>query len=243
MATVISTETKSTEAKSAESKPRRRRKRGSDRWVSEVKGIVALLAAGFGLIALATFDPTVTPAEQQGLTGPVGVWLGWATFQSFGYAGFLLPLLLGAWGASAFLRPIVVRGWVPLVGLAALLVSAAGILTQATRVRGAIGGGLVGHAATGALHAGFGDVGTWLMLLAAIPIGVLCVTRVSYAAVVRVTTSRLAKLKKRRAQPATSAVRIAAEPAAPIVEAEAPEVIAPPVVVEPSRPRGRLAEQ
>ncbi|MGH7344804.1 MAG: hypothetical protein ACREK4_07820, partial [Candidatus Rokuibacteriota bacterium] len=76
MATVISTEGKSTE-----SKPRRRRKRGSDRWLSEVKGIMALLAAGFGLIALATFDPTLTPAEQQGLTGPVGVWLGWATFQ------------------------------------------------------------------------------------------------------------------------------------------------------------------
>jgi S-DNA-T family DNA segregation ATPase FtsK/SpoIIIE len=242
MATVISTEGKSTEGKSTESRPRRRRKRGSDRWLSEVKGIVALLAAGFALIALATFDPTLTPAEQQGLTGPVGVWLGWATFQSFGYSGFLLPLLLGAWGASAFLRPIVVRGWVPLVGLAALLVSAAGLLTQATRVRsGAIGGGLVGYAATGALHAGFGDVGTWLMLIAAMPIGVLCVTRVSYAAVVRVTTSRLTKLRKRRAQ-AAPAVRVPVEPE-PALVAPAPEIVALPVVVEPSRPRGRLAEQ
>jgi DNA segregation ATPase FtsK/SpoIIIE, S-DNA-T family len=238
MATVVSTEGKPTE-----SKTRRRRKRGSDRWVSEVKGIVALLAAGFGLIALATFDPTVTPAEQQGLTGPVGVWLGWATFQSFGYSGFLLPLLLGAWGASAFLRPIVVRGWVPLVGLAALLVSAAGLLTQATRVRsGAIGGGLVGYATTGVLHAGFGDVGTWLMLIATIPIGVLCVTRVSYAAVVRVTTSRLTKLRKRRAH-AAPAVRVPVEPVAPMLETPVPEVVALPVVVEPSRPRGRLAEQ
>jgi DNA segregation ATPase FtsK/SpoIIIE, S-DNA-T family len=238
MATVVSTEGKPTE-----SKPRRRRKRGSDRWVSEVKGIVALLAAGFGLIALATFDPTVTPAEQQGLTGPVGVWLGWATFQSFGYSGFLLPLLLGAWGASAFLRPIVVRGWVPLVGLAALLVSAAGLLTQATRVRsGAIGGGLVGYATTSVLHGGFGDVGTWLMLIATIPIGVLCVTRVSYAAVVRVTTSRLTKLRKRRAH-AAPAVRVPVEPVAPMLETLVPETFAPPVVVEPARPRGRLAEQ
>jgi DNA segregation ATPase FtsK/SpoIIIE, S-DNA-T family len=237
MATVISTEGKSTDTK-----PRRRRKRGSDRWLSEVKGIMALLAAGFGLIALATFDPTLTPAEQQGLTGPVGVWLGWATFQSFGYSGFLLPLLLGAWGASAFLRPIVVRGWVPLAGLAVLVVSAAGLLSQATRVRsGAIGGGLVGYAATGVLHAGFGDVGTWLMLIAAVPIGVLCVTRVSYAAVVRVTTSRLTKLRKRRAQSAP-AVRASVEPE-PLVEAQAREIVALPVVVEPSRPRGRLAEQ
>ena len=237
MATVISTESKSTE-----SKPRRRRKRGSDRWVSELKGIVALLAAGFGLVALATFDPTLTPAEQHGLTGPVGVWLGWATFQSFGYAGFLLPILLGAWGASAFLRPIVVRGWVPLAGLGALLIAAAGLLSQATRVRaGAIGGGLVGYATTGVLQAGFGDVGTWLMLIAAFPIGVLCVTRISYAAVVRITTSRLTRLKRRKAQSA-AAVRVPAElPAA--VEPQAAEALALPVVVEPSRPRGRLAEQ
>jgi DNA segregation ATPase FtsK/SpoIIIE, S-DNA-T family len=237
MATVISTESKSTE-----SKPRRRRKRGSDRWVSELKGIVALLAAGFGLVALATFDPTLTPAEQHGLTGPVGVWLGWATFQSFGYAGFLLPILLGAWGASAFLRPIVVRGWVPLAGLGALLIAAAGLLSQATRVRaGAIGGGLVGYATTGVLQAGFGDVGTWLMLIAAFPIGVLCVTRISYAAVVRITTSRLTRLKRRKAQSAP-AVRVPVElPAA--VEPQAAEALALPVVVEPSRPHGRLAEQ
>jgi len=237
MATVISTEGKSTD-----SKPRRRRKRGSDRWVSEVKGIAALLAAGFGLIALATFDPTVTPAEQQGLTGPVGVWLGWAMFQSLGYAGFLLPLLLGAWGASAFLRPIVVRGWVPLAGLGALLIAAAGLLTQATSVRsGAIGGGLIGYATAGALQAGFGNVGTWLMLLAAIPIGVLCVTRVSYAAVVRITTARLTRLKRRKAQ-STAAVRVTPEPL-PALELPATEAMALPVVVEPSRPRGRLAEQ
>src|SRR5207244_6858026 len=157
---------------------------------------------------------------------------------SFGYAGFLLPRLLGAWGASAFLRPIVVRGWVPLAGLGTLLIAAAGLLTQATRVRsGAVGGGLVGYATTGVLHAGFGDVGTWLALVAAVPIGVLCVTRVSYAAVARVTTARLAKLRRRTALPA-SAGRVAAE--RPAAE---PEVVALPVGVEPSRPRGRLAEQ
>jgi len=243
MATVISTEGKSTEGKSTEGKPRRRKKRGSDRWVSEVKGIAALIAAGFALIALATFDPTHTPAEQQGLTGPVGVWLGWATFQSFGYAGFLLPILLGAWGASAFLRPIIVRGWAPLAGLAALLVAASGLLTQATRVRsGAIGGGLVGYATAGALQGSFGDIGAWLLLIAAFPIGVLCVTRVSYAAVVRITTSRLTKLKRRKAQSRPTVRMETAEPMAEI-EAPAPEVIALPVVVEPSRPRGRLAEQ
>ena len=230
---------------STDPKPRRRRKRGGDRWLSEVKGIVALLAAGFGLVALATFDPALTPAEQHGPTGPIGVWLGWVSFQSFGYASFLLPLLLGAWGASAFLRPLVVRGWVPLAGLAALLVSTAGLLTQITRAGSGVGGGIVGYTVTTVFHAGFGDVGTWLALVAAVPIGVLCVTRVSYAAVARLTTARLVKLRRRKA-PSVSAGRAGAEPmpaaAGALASGEA-EVVTPPVVVEPSRPRGRLAEQ
>src|SRR5262249_34291469 len=236
---------------STDPKPRRRRKRGGDRWVSEVKGILALLAAGFGLVALATFDPSLTPGDQQGPTGPVGAWLGWASFQSFGYASLLLPVLLGAWGASAFLRPVVVRGWAPFGGLAMLLVSAAGLLTQATSVKnGSIGGGLVGHATTGLLHSGFGNVGTWLALVAAVPIGVLCVTRVSYAAVLRVTSGRVTRVKGRRRLPAgarrpaggaAAAGGLAGGPArVAVVE---PEVFTPPVVVEPSRPRGRLAEQ
>jgi DNA segregation ATPase FtsK/SpoIIIE, S-DNA-T family len=228
---------------STDPKPRRRRKRGSDRWVSEVKGILALLAAGFGLVALATFDPSLTPGEQSGPTGPVGAWLGWASFQSLGYASLLLPILLGAWGASAFLRPLIVRGWAPFGGLAILLVSAAGLLTQATSVKsGSIGGGLVGHATSSLLHSGFGNVGTWLALVAAVPIGVLCVTRVSYAAVLRVTSARLTRLKRRRVPAAAERPAVTA-PAAAAIAAVEPEVFAPPVVVEPSRPRGRLAEQ
>src|SRR5207247_8893703 len=96
------------------------------------KAMAARAAAGFGLAALARFDPARPPAEQQSPVGLVGVWLGWAAFQSFGYAGFLLPLLLGAWGASAFVWPLVVRGVLPVTGLALLLVSAAGLLAQAS---------------------------------------------------------------------------------------------------------------
>ena len=135
------------------------------------------------------------------------------------------------------------RGWAPFGGLAMLLASAAGLLTQATSVKsGSIGGGLVGYATTSLLHSGFGDVGTWLALVAAVPIGVLCVTRVSYAAVLRVTSTRLTRLKHRRAPAASERPAVAAAAAAAIAAVE-PEVFAPPVVVEPSRPRGRLAEQ
>src|SRR2546426_6959992 len=119
-------------ASSGDRPPRRSRPRPG-RWLSEVKGILALAIAGFGLIALSTFDPSRPPAGQQSPVGPVGVWLGWAAFQSFGYAGFLFPLLLGAWGASAFVRPPVTRGVLPFTGLAVLLVSAAGLVAQASR--------------------------------------------------------------------------------------------------------------
>jgi S-DNA-T family DNA segregation ATPase FtsK/SpoIIIE len=236
MATVVSTD----------DKPRRRRKPGSDRWLNEIKGIAALLAAGFGLVALVTFDPRLTPAQQAGPTGPVGVWIGWVTFQCLGYAGFLLPLLLGAWGASTFRRPIAVRGVTPIAGLAVLLASAAGLLTHAAAGGTGIGGGLIGSGIVTALQSGVGSVGTWLALLAAVPIGVLCVTRVSYAAVARVATARLAKMRRRRAAASEPAGRITLEPARPAASLPPPtepEAFAPPLVVEPARPRGRLAEQ
>ncbi|MBI2014074.1 MAG: DNA translocase FtsK [Candidatus Rokubacteria bacterium] len=230
------------------------KKKHGDRWLSEVKGILALAGAGFALVALAMFDPVLPPAEQASPVGPVGVWLGWAAFQSFGYAGFMFPLLLGAWGASAFVRPLVTRGWLPLAGLAVLIVASTGLLTQAANALrppaggASVGGGLVGWGVTTALRAGVGGVGTWLVLIAAVPIGVLLVTRVSYAAVARVLSARLARLRrgKKGVRPFTGRAIAVAEPAlaaAPaIVEAPA-EPPVPPLVVEPSRPRGRLAEQ
>ena len=211
-----------------------------DRWLAEVKGIVALAVAGFGLIALATFDPSRPPAVQQGPVGPVGVWLGWAAFQSFGYAGFLFPILLGAWGASAFVRPPVTRGVLPFTGLVVLLVSSAGLLAQASTAlaRGAAErhattvGGLVGWAVSTALRTGVGNLGAWLVLLVALPVGVLFVTRISYAAVVRVASARLAELGRAPVPTRVAApARMAGGPPAATVAEVPPEVVAPPVVV------------
>src|SRR5439155_1193068 len=196
---------------STDEKPRRRRTRGSDRWLGEVKGILAILVAGFGLVALLTFDSGLPPAAQNSPTGPIGVWIAWAISQSFGYAGFLLPILLGAWGASAFVRPLVMRGMLPFLGLAVLLVSATGLLTLAIAPRpNAVAGGIVGRTVTSVLSSGFGNVGTWFALLAAIPIGVLCVTRVSYAALARVTTARFSKLPRRKGRTAGAGLEPAA---------------------------------
>ena len=130
---------------STEDRPRRARKKAaSRRWVREVQGIAALVVAGFGIVALATFDPRQVPAHQESLAGPVGLWLAWGLFRGFGYASFLFPILLGAWGAGSFLRPSVVRGPLPLIGLAVLLVTSTGLLSLAAHGDVVDHGGLVG---------------------------------------------------------------------------------------------------
>ncbi len=235
-------------AVSARERPRRaRRKKEARRWAREARGIALLVIAGFGLVALATFDPRLGPGEQQGPAGPVGVWLAWGLFTSFGYAALLLPLLLAVVGLGVFVRPLAVPGWSPLVGLAVLLVSATGLLTQSSSAllySAAPGpfqvGGFVGSNVARALQAAAGDVGAWFVLLAGVPIGVLFVTQVSYGAISRVVTARLTQWRRRRA----AAV---GKPAAPVdepwdedsaVAAVSPVPASagpPPVVVEPRR--------
>jgi S-DNA-T family DNA segregation ATPase FtsK/SpoIIIE len=240
-------------------KPRRARKKGDAAfWMRELKGMTAIVLALFGLIALAVFDPAVAPFEQTSVVGPVGVWLGWAFFRAFGYAGFLFPLLLGVWGLSAFLKPLVARGWVPVAGLAVLLIAATGLLQQtsdtfaASRVtRGGVvaAGGFIGWAVATGLHTAIGNVGAWLLLIAAVPAGVLLVTQASYAAVVRLFSARISRMRRRKAvRPAASpkaAAAVAAAAAAAAVEAEEAEEVEPPplVVMEPRLPKGRLIEQ
>ncbi len=236
-------------------KPRKRRQSDPHRWLREARGIVAIALAGFAVTSLAVFDPALPPAEQGSPVGPVGWWLGWALFRALGYAGFLLPLLLGGWGVAAFVRPRVAKGWVPLVGLGALLLTAAGLLQQtadtfvATRVtRGGIvaTGGWVGWMLTEAMHATLGQVGAWLLLLTSVPVGVLLVTQASYAAVARLTVARLAKLRRTRRAIRPTGPRVELDPlATTLAPAAPPEVddLPLPVVVEPSKPRGRLMEQ
>jgi S-DNA-T family DNA segregation ATPase FtsK/SpoIIIE len=234
---------------------RRRRKSDPKRWVREARGIAAIALAGYAVVSLAVFDPALPPAEQSSPVGPVGWWLGWALFRVLGYAGFLLPVLAGAWGVAAFVRPRVARGWVPVVGLGLLLIAAAGLLQQAAdtfvadRVtRGGIlaTGGAVGWMLTAALEALLGHVGAWLLLIAAVPVAMLLVTQASYAAVARLAAVRLAKLRRARRAARSAGARIELDPGLPAIALPASaEGVEPtlPVVVEPAKPRGRLMEQ
>ncbi len=232
---------------------RARRKADARRWAREAQGIVALVIAGFAVVSLAVFDPALRPADQGTIVGPVGAWLGWALFRALGYAGFLLPLLLGAWGASAFGRPLVARGWLPATGLGVLLVTAAALCQQGVdaaapaRVpRGGVvaPGGLVGWFVATSLRASVGAVGTWLVLIATVPVGVLLVTQSSYAAVARLAVTRLARLRRvRRPRPAAAEPPIEIETGPAMPELELPAELPPPIVVEPSRPKSKLMEQ
>jgi S-DNA-T family DNA segregation ATPase FtsK/SpoIIIE len=194
----IGSDEKAEKNERAPERPRRpRKKKEAHRWVREAKAIAGLVVAAFTLVALATYRTTTE--DGYGASGPIGHYLAWALFQAFGYAAFLFPLLLGLWAASTFLRPLVPRGWAPVVGLVIVLVSATALLTQSSPALpgdDVQAGGLTGFWLVEGLRATLGHVGAWLVPLAGIPVGLLFVTQVSYAAITRVVAARL---RRRRA--------------------------------------------
>ena len=161
---------------------RSRRAGGDGRWVREVKGILALALAGFALVALYAFDPTRHPLDQSSPVGPVGLWLGWAAFWAFGYAGYVFPLLLILYGAGAFVRAPLARGWPGVAGLVLLLVSVTGMLARASDTLTELRihkGGMLGWAVNEALSFSVGTVGAWIILLAILPVAALFITQAS----------------------------------------------------------------
>jgi S-DNA-T family DNA segregation ATPase FtsK/SpoIIIE len=222
------------------------------RWVREAKGILALALAGFGFVALYAYDPTLHPLDQSSPVGPVGGWLGWGSFHAFGYAGYLFPLLLTLYGVSAFVRPRMAHGWQAGAGLAILLVSATGILARASDTLAEFRvhkGGVVGWAVSEALRVSIGTAGTWIVLLALIPLGVLFVTRIPYSVLSRGLRARFGRQRqpdgrKSRSQgPApvgATAIAAAAPGGLPGVEADLPPRL---VVKEPPKAKSGLAEK
>jgi DNA segregation ATPase FtsK/SpoIIIE, S-DNA-T family len=224
---------------------RRRRKAAQHRWRRELNGILALSAAAFGAVAVVTFDPTLTAGEQAGPVGAVGAWLGFLLFRGFGHASLLFPLLAAFWGVAAFVRPATGVRWVSIAGIALLIASASAMLDQLPHTGdGGVTshGGVLGWALGQALELSVGRIGSWLIPLAAIPVGLLLLTQVSYAAFTRVVATRLKRLRRaRKGRPVTAlpAPGLAFTPEIALPEVSAP---GPPVVVEPAKSR-TLVEQ
>jgi S-DNA-T family DNA segregation ATPase FtsK/SpoIIIE len=220
----------------------RKLKREQGRWVREVKGILALALSGFGFVALYAYDPTLHLFDQTSPVGPVGVWLGWAFFWAFGYAGYLFPLLLAGYGASAFIRSRMVTGWPAVAGLGLLLISVTGILTRLSdtlAVQRIHKGGVLGWAVSEALRASMGSVGTWIILLAIVPVAVLFITRVSLHVMWQAIGRRLGLFDEKKA----ASAKVAAPRLDPAIATDEP--LEPPrlVVKEPPKPKGSLVEK
>ena len=232
--------------------PRRRPARPArpepGRWVREAKGILALALAGFGFVALYSYDPMVHPLDQSSPVGPVGGWLGWGAFHAFGYAGYLFPALLALYGVSAFVKPRVAHGWPAAVGLLILLASATGILARVSDTPAEFRlhkGGVVGWAVSEALTVSLGTVGAWIILVALIPVGVLFVTRIPYSVLSRALRARLRRpeVKKGRSQGPAEAPLPAAVVAPAGWPAEGPAAPPPLVVKEQPKVKSGLADK
>ncbi len=236
-------------------RPRRssaRRRREPRRWLREVEAITLLAASGFTAVALFNHARGVDP---HGVVGTIGDWLGWTLFGAFGYAGFLFPLVVAVIAVNLFLRPLTMRGWAPFVGLAVILLSATGLLALTAAATASVpshdytpgAGGVVGWGVTEGLRVTLGSVGAWIVVLTGLPIGVLFVTQVSYAALTRMVSTRIARYRRRRASAARTtrpapAPTLTALPDADALLAALPEPLVeeprPPVVVEPRRRSG-----
>jgi len=226
----------------------RRKAKGDGRWVREVKGILALALAGFALVALYAFDPTRHPLDQSSPGGPVGLWLGWAAFWAFGYAGYVFPLLLILYGAGAFVRAPLARGWPGLAGLVLLLVSVTGMLARASDTLAELRihkGGMLGWAVNQALSFSVGTVGTWIILLAILPVAALFITQTSLRRAGLALRDRWTAWRSKDPRPQTGRGQGEAEFDARDLEPVPERAFSPPplIVKEPAKPKSTLAEK
>jgi S-DNA-T family DNA segregation ATPase FtsK/SpoIIIE len=206
------------------------------RWVREAQGVVALGLAVFATVALVTYDPALHWLDQEATVGDVGLWLGWAGFAAVGYAAYLVPLALGAWGVSTFTRPMAVGGVATVLGVGFGLIGLTGLLARWSGPSGGVWlhrGGLLGRTVNAGLRQTLGDVGGVVLLLTLLAVAGLCLTQASYAGLGRGLAARLGRLVRREPRPAargsSPAAARAVEPPPPTI-AVRPEP-APPAAV------------
>jgi DNA segregation ATPase FtsK/SpoIIIE, S-DNA-T family len=245
---VTASRDESAKATAARKRAARKPKRAPGRWVREAKGILALALAGFGLVALAAYDPRLQPLDQSSPVGPVGDWFGATSFWAVGHAGYLFPLLLVLYGVFAFVHPRVGTGWPALVGLALLVTSVTGMLARASDTLTAHPihkGGVVGWAVSEALQRSVGTVGAWIILIALVPVGILFVTQLSYGVLSRALGTRFIRLRRgaRTTSPAPSGLPLTAADSPDWPEAQADARPPQLVVKEPPRPKPGLVEK
>jgi len=199
------------------------------RWLREAQGVVALGLGAYVLAAIVTYDPTLHWLDQEGRVGVVGLWVGWGAFTALGYAGYLLPLALGTWGLSAFIRPVAMGTVETAVGASLGLIGLTGLLARLSASSGGVylhRGGWLGRAVNVALRQTLGDVGGLVALVTLLLVAGLCVTQLSYAGLSAGAVGGLRRLVRRRARTARPG-----RPLRPEIADARPEPLSPTIVV------------
>ena len=167
------------------------------------EGLLILLAFAslLFLLALVSYDPedtgwtyTGTNMSVQNLVGSAGAWVADVVFLVFGFAGYLMPVLLlwQTWSMFAARTCVAAgAGWglaaIRTLGFLGLFAALCGLLSLHFYISGghlpAGSGGVIGHLAHDNLIPAFNYVGSTLILVAAMLIGLTVALDVSWPAV------------------------------------------------------------
>ena len=163
------------------------------RLVSEFLGVALFALALVWLIALATYDPgdavwffnTGGNSPPANLVGLAGAFLAEVSYQIFGLAAYLAPVLLVAAGWSYFWRRRIEAVYTKAVGFALLLGCAAALLSLAFDTLGVLGktfraGGYVGEVLAGLFAAYLNYTGSIIVLLTLLCLSVILATQFSF---------------------------------------------------------------
>jgi S-DNA-T family DNA segregation ATPase FtsK/SpoIIIE len=144
----------------------------------EIKGVVCLAGAVFGLLCLISYnplDPSFTHFVAEGkatqnFIGPVGSYTADSLIRLLGISSFLLPLILLLCSFQYFLRPEFTINKSRFFGIFFFTVSFAGLAAAAVKTIVIHGetlrmGGLVGSASVGLLLNYFNIAGTYILLI------------------------------------------------------------------------------
>jgi S-DNA-T family DNA segregation ATPase FtsK/SpoIIIE len=162
------------------------------RRVSEFLGVVLFGVALIWLIALVTYDPTdpvpyFTTAAGHSPTnfvGRVGAFLSELSFQLFGYAGYLLPAVIGVMGWHYFWCQAPDSVYTKLTGVTLLFACASAFLSlvfgPATGGRSFGAGGSVGAGLAGVLSESLNRIGSLIVLVMLMMLAVILSTQFSF---------------------------------------------------------------
>jgi S-DNA-T family DNA segregation ATPase FtsK/SpoIIIE len=179
------------------------------RRVSEFLGVTLFAAAVFWIVALVTYEPTDpawffstgTSHPPANFAGLVGAFLAEASFQVFGYASYLIPVVLVVLGWHYFWCHALDAIYTKAVGATLLFASLSGLLAlglgsfdvdgHAFRAGGSVGE-LIAKFAAGYLN----RTGTAIVLLTLLFISIIVTTQLSFARMFAFAFARLAQASR-----------------------------------------------